>query len=156
ALTGAIRARNRRRELLGTLCRWRESASPPLGTAVERALRASEVGDPGPFDGALARWMCEGCGAFSGPRLLLAGSAPPDERLHAAVERAGGCVVDEVGDHSLDRLGLPIGMAPDPLGALARHYHGLDYGPRSFTDRAAQLVRRAAKSRANGVLVWLI
>jgi len=158
ALTGAIRARNRRRELLGTLCRWRESASPPLGTAVERALRASELGDPGPFDGALARWMCEGCGAFSGPRLLLAGSAPPDERLHAAVERAGGCVVDEFGDRSAHRLGEPISLtgAADPIERLASHYHGLCQSPRAFFDRAVKIGEQARAVSADAVVLWLI
>jgi len=158
ALPDAIAGRNRRRALLQGLCLWRQGASPPLGTAVERVLRASELGDAAPFDEALSRWMHERLPTRSGPRLLLAGSAPPDERLHAAVERAGGCVVDEFGDHSAHRLGEPIpsSATADPIERLANHYHTLCQGPRAFFDRAAAIGEQALRVRADGVVLWLI
>ncbi|MGH8217949.1 MAG: 2-hydroxyacyl-CoA dehydratase [Steroidobacteraceae bacterium] len=157
-LPDALAARNRRRELLQGLCRWRDGACPPLGTAVERVLRASELGDAEPFDETLSRWMREPVAARFGPRLFLAGSAPPDERLHAAIERAGGCVADEFGDHSAHRLGEPIPLkgAADPIERLASHYHALRQGPRAFFDRAAAIGEQARRVRADGVVLWLI
>jgi benzoyl-CoA reductase/2-hydroxyglutaryl-CoA dehydratase subunit BcrC/BadD/HgdB len=157
ALPDAIATRNRRRELLHELGLWRQSASPPLGTAVERVLRASDLDDSARFDEALSRWMREPRAVRSGARLLLAGSTPPDERLHAEVERAGGCVVAEFGDHSVHRLGEPIpsGKA-DPLERLARHYHALRQSPRAFFDRAAEIAEQARRGRAAGVVLWLI
>lgn len=158
ALPDAIAARNRRRERLRDLCRRREGTSPPLGSAVERVLRASDLDDSGTFDEALARWMREPLPVRSGPRLLLAGSTPPDERLHATIEDAGGCVVDEFGDHSAHRLGEPISAneAADPLERLASHYHALRQSPRAFFDRAAEIAEQARRSTADGVVLWLI
>ena len=92
----------------------------------------------------------------SGPRLILAGSTPPDAQLHEAVERAGGTIVAEWGDHALDRLGSPVALDADPIKALARHYHALPYGSRSFADRAAGLLQQVRLCRADGVVFWLI
>ena len=158
ALPGAMAERNRRRELLEDLSRWREEGAPPPGTAVERVLRASDLDDPDCFDQALSRWMRSPLAPHSGPRLLLAGSAPPDERLQAAIERAGGCVVDEFGDHSAHRLGQPVVLdgTVDALERLALHYHALPHGPRAFFDRAAQIAEQAQRVRADGVVLWLI
>lgn len=158
ALPDAIAARNRRRELLRELCRRRESDAPPLGTVVERVLRASELDDPGLFDETLSRWIRKPFARHTGPRLLLAGSTPPDERLHAVIEREGGCVVDEFGDHSARRLGEPIELhgADEPLERLASHYHALRQSPRAFFDRGAEIAERARRARANGVVLWSI
>ena len=157
ALPQAIAVRNRRRELYRELALCRQGASPPPGTAVERALRASDLDDPARFDEALSRWIRETRAIRTGPRLLLAGSTPPDERLHAEVERAGGCVVGEFGDHSVHQLGEPIPSAEvNPLECLARHYHALRQSPRAFFDRAAGITEQARRGRADGVVLWLI
>lgn len=164
ALPDAIAVRNRRRELLLELSRRREKEAPPPGTAVERLLRSSELDDPEAFDEALSQWMRVPLAPRGGPRLLLAGSPPPDERLHAAVERAGGCVVDECGDHTARRLGEPIRAEAvdsrrhpqNAFESLSRHYQRLPYGPRAFCDRAAAIGERARSARVDGVVLWLI
>jgi hypothetical protein len=89
-------------------------------------------------------------------RIVLAGSAPPDDRLHLAIERAGGCVVAEYGDHAVGRLGGPVVTSGDALQAVAAHYHGLGYGPRMFGDRASELVTVAQSSGAAAVVLWLV
>jgi|GEM_PF-455322 len=166
----AIAARNRRRVLLSDLGRLRETDAPPPGSEVQRLLRASDLGDAEAFDDALVEWLQVPRGRHSGPRIILAGSAPPDERLHEAVERAGGCIIDELGEHSTRRLGDPIvleqdssdlyddprGIACDPLEALSNHYHALPYGPRAFFDRPSALCERTVRGRADGVVLWLI
>lgn len=193
ALPEAIRVRNRRRRLLRELEQLRATDRPPCGTDVYRVLRASDLLTAEPrdagvaaFDEALADWIHnsatqpphpsphESPHEFPrGPRLLLAGSVPPDERLHAAVERGGGCVVGEVGSHSPARLGDPVPLDPtalDPTGldparldparhpidALSDHHHALCFGPRVFGDRAQAIRDDALRVRADGVVLWLI
>jgi hypothetical protein len=89
-------------------------------------------------------------------RLLLAGSVPPDERLHRAVERAGGCIVAETHVHALGRLGLPL-AAPEGAAALhvAKQLIAAATGPRAFLDRADWIVRQARDARAAAVILWL-
>ena len=109
-----------------------------------------------PVDAALEDWLQSAAAHGTGPRVMLAGSAPPDERLHAAVAAAGACVVDEFGEHSIRSLGNPIGTDTEPMAAIAQHYQTLDFGPRSFADKAAQLRSGARRTRADGVVLWLI
>lgn len=164
SLPEAIASRNRRRELLRDLVQWRASDAPPRGTAVERLLRAADLGDPDAFDRELSGWMRAPRAHHAGPRLLLAGSAPPDERLHARIERAEGCVVDESGDHSARRLGDPIspGAAESAdstmssIERLSNHYHALRHGSRALVDRAAAIDEQLRQSRVDGVVIWLI
>src|SRR5690606_4611018 len=98
------------------------------------------------------------------PRVLRAGSTPPDERLHEAAEPARARIGSEA--HALPRAGL--GPAVDAAGARARHYERADHGrararhlraasiaPRAFFDRGAWIVGRARAARAAGVVVWL-
>lgn len=89
-------------------------------------------------------------------RVLLAGSAPPDERLHAMVEAAGAVVVAEAHVRSLTRLGAVIGEeAGGRMPAIAQQLTACSVGPRSFIDRAAWLVESARSARAQAVVSWL-
>src|ERR1700722_7859919 len=107
ALPQAIALRNRRRELSAAAAAARfNDAAGHRGSVMDRIFRAADFCDAEVFDTQLAAWMVK-AGEPNGqpqapngrPRLLLAGSAPPDERLHLAVEAAGGNVVAELGDH---------------------------------------------------------
>jgi benzoyl-CoA reductase/2-hydroxyglutaryl-CoA dehydratase subunit BcrC/BadD/HgdB len=138
ALPDAIERRNRRRRLLEALA---------LSRAMDLAFGLE-------FDTALAAWLERPRSVHTGPRLILAGSVPPDERLHSAVEAAQGRIVDEVGDHSLARFGAPI--AGSTIRSLSDHYHALPCGSRGFEDRPDRLVARAAACGAHGVILWLI
>jgi hypothetical protein len=92
------------------------------------------------------------------PRLLLAGSVPPDERLHRAVELAGSCIVAETHVHAVDRLGMPLAAADadaDAAHHVARQLIATATGPRAFLDRAAWIVRQAREARAAAVILWL-
>lgn len=155
-LQTVIAARDRRRALLARLDLLRRSDHPPPGSDCERLLRLADGAPPERLDDALAPWLDGQFHEHRGPRVLLAGTTPPDGRLHAAVERAGGCIVAEIDDAGSDRLGPMIGESSDAMAAVAHHYHSLQYGPRSFGDRAAHLVRRAVDCRADGVVFWLI
>jgi hypothetical protein len=181
ALPDAIERRNRRRRLLETLTLLRESQAAPSGPEVERLSRAMDLAFGLEFDTAFSAWLERPRAVHTGPRLILAGSVPPDERLHSAVETAQGRIVDEVGDHSLARFGAPIAGAaanaaagaaagtrldagaPEAtyvrettLRSISDHYHALPCGSRGFEDRPDRLLERAAACRAHGVILWLI
>jgi hypothetical protein len=89
-------------------------------------------------------------------RVLLAGSTPPDERLHRAVEAGGASVIAEAHAHALDRLGPPVPESSDaPHLAIARQLRSCSVGSRAFLDRARWVVDRATASRAAAVVLWL-
>lgn len=171
ALPDAIEKRNRRRRLLEMLGLLRESQAAPPGPEVERLSRAMDLAFSLEFDTAFEAWLERPRSVHTGTRLILAGSVPPDERLHSAVETAQGRIVDEVGDHALARFGAPIagatanaaGRAGDAtyrrettIRSISDHYHALPCGSRGFEDRPDRLLERAVACRAHGVILWLI
>jgi len=155
-LPRCIGERNRRRQLLFQLQQRREQSPAPAGSFIERLARASDCCAAQEFDAALAHWLEQPTRGEPGPRLILAGSAPPDDRLHRAVERAGGNIVAELGDHALGRLGAAIEGGSDPIAALSLHYHAQRHGPRAFGDATTDLLEAARIMRADGVIFWLL
>ena len=155
-LPQCIRGRNRRRELLLQLQQRRGQSAAPAGSFIERLARASDCCAAHEFDSALTHWLEQPTRAASGPRLILAGSTPPDDRLHRAVERAGGNIIAELGDHALGRLGATIEGGSDPIAALSLHYHALRNGPRAFGDATAALLEAVRITHADGVIFWLL
>jgi len=155
-LLDAIQLRNRRRELLLQLQSLREGRSPPSGVQSERIDRAADRYHALEFDQALSQWLERPGPSHAGPRIVLSGSAPPDGRLHEAVEQVGGVIVAEAGTHALERFGSPIVAGADPIRALAQHYHELPFGSRTFSDRTSGLLERVEASHADGVILWLI
>jgi hypothetical protein len=92
----------------------------------------------------------------AGLRVLLAGSVPPDDRLHRAVEAGGACVIAELHAHSLGRLGAPIPAADEPLArTLARALMQASIGPRAVLDGARRVVEQTAAAGAAAVVIWL-
>jgi hypothetical protein len=146
ALRAGIVATDRRRLHLAGLAANR--AGP--GSRYERIARASLFAPLDRLDPGSPQADPDG------PRFLLAGSAPPDDRLHRAIEAAGGNVVAEYYDRALDRLGAPLGADGDPFAALAARAHQARLGPRSFVDRGRALVESAKAARADAVLLWLV
>lgn len=155
-LQAAIDARDRRRALFARLDLLRRGDHPPPGADCEQLLRLADTVPPDGLDAGLGAWLGGAFREHTGPRILLAGTSPPDGRLHAAVAQAGGCIVGEIDDLGTDRLGPVIGQSSDPMAALAYQYHSLCQGPRGFCDRARRLVDRAVACRAHGVVCWLI
>jgi hypothetical protein len=90
------------------------------------------------------------------PRVLLAGSMPPDERLHRAAERGGASIIDELHWAGPGRFGAPCDDTDEaPAMRVASQLHRCASGPRAFVDRAAQVVSRAQQARAAAVIIWL-
>jgi hypothetical protein len=129
-----------------------EQARTVAGPRYERLARAAVWSDP-------TLWIDEirlPEVSDRAPRLLLAGSVPPDERLHLAVESAGACVIAETHPLALGRLGPEFALNGEPPErSLARQLRAAAIGPRAFLDRAARIVDRARAVRAEAVVIWL-
>ena len=143
-IEGANRLRRRFAEL--------EQARSGDGPFFERLARAALWTDPRQWIGLLE--MPDESPAAA--RVLLAGSAPPDGRLHEAVEAAGASVVGEAHVFAMPRYGpeLHVGQQ-EPTRSLATHGRAASIAPRAFLDRAAWITERAVAVRATAVVIWL-
>ncbi len=126
------------------------------GSVMDRIFRSADLCDADEFDGAFGEWLSNLDSAPVGRRLLLAGSSPPDERLHQAVEAGGGNVVSEADAHASRSVSSPLIAADGSLDAIADHYYALQASTRAFVDRAAALKNLAESVAASGVIIWLI
>lgn len=145
---GIARANALRRRLTGL-----ERARTASGPVYERLGRAALWTDP--------RTWIDGLQIPEAPqaatRILLAGSMPPDSRLHEAVETAGARVVAEAHALALGRLGAEVdAMHVQPVRSLAVHLCATSVAPRAFLDRATWIVERARSARATAVVLWLM
>jgi benzoyl-CoA reductase/2-hydroxyglutaryl-CoA dehydratase subunit BcrC/BadD/HgdB len=156
ALPGAIRQRNRRRELFLKAMQMRRIHGGIRGSVMDRIFRSADLCDADEFDRDFGGWLSHADPAESRRRLLLIGSSPPDERLHLAVEEGGGNVVSEGDAYASRSVSLPLIPAVGSLDAIADHYHALPVSTRAFVDRAAAINNLAEGVAADGVIIWLI
>lgn len=86
---------------------------------------------------------------------LIAGTPPPDRRLHGMVERAGWIAAGEtLGDAWADP-GPPVEEGTgDPFAALARQLHARRADVRAFFDRAQALEAQADECGALAAVLW--
>ena len=88
---------------------------------------------------------------------LLAGTAPPDGRLHEAVRSAGFAPVGRTLLEDWSDLGDPVGQGTgDPIAALGRQVHARRGGARSFADPAALLAAAIEGCSPEAVVLWRI
>lgn len=147
ALAGAIERANVLRHKLQLVQQERTGQ----GDYYERLARSALWSDA-------SAWLDDIAAAQQTPahRVLLAGSTPPDDRLHRTVELAGASVIAEAHAHALDRLGPPItGSIDTPPLAIARQLRRCSVSSRAFVDRAGWVVARATAARAAAVILWL-
>jgi len=89
------------------------------------------------------------------PVALLAGSAPPDRRLHRMVEASGWGVAGETLLDAWQRLGPPVDEASgDPFAALARQLHACTQGARAFIDHEAKMLADVRAAGARAAILW--
>ena len=93
----------------------------------------------------------------SGPVCLLAGSPPPDRRLHDAIVAAGFVPAGATLAEQWTELGAPVQAGTgDPAGAIGRQLHAQPEGARSFADRGKILAAAAMASGCDAVVIWQI
>jgi hypothetical protein len=142
-------------------------AKVPRGSSVERtsdSLRrlAARLG----VDAAGLALAIDACNAErsqpaepgrTGPSCLLAGTPPPDDRLHEVAKRAGFTAVGPTLVETWTQLGTIVEIDDgDAMAALARQVHADPAGPRSFADAGAALLEAITESGAQAVVLWQI
>lgn len=149
ALRGGVARADALRRQLNQLQQQRAAG----GVFFERLARALLWSDPTKWIDAVKIPAAKAEGAR---RVLLAGSVPPDERLHHAVDGTDSCIVAESHVHALGRLGLPLAVAESSAAHhVARQLVATATGPRAFLDRAQWIVKQARDARAAAVILWL-
>jgi hypothetical protein len=152
ALPDAVRRVARRESLIADL-RARCQADEPLSGAVAWRIRqAAGAAWCEDFDAATQRWLASAPALHRQRRVVLAGAAPPDDSLHAAIEGAGGSVVVEL-NHSFSPLPTD-GIAS--LDALADQFHAQLTPVLAMREDADWLAHSAREARADAVVCWLI
>jgi hypothetical protein len=148
ALMTGIQRANALRAVFATL----EGSRRDAGPLYEKLGRASLFTDIRPL---LAAHALPESGAGR-RRVLLAGSLPPRDLLHHAVEAAGASVIAELHELSPARLGSPVDATmADPCEAIARQRRAAPLGPRSFEAAGLRLLQVARDVRAEAVVLWL-
>lgn len=158
-LEPAIERANRRRAAFATLAA-RAAAGAYGPRFVARALRAALYAAPAEFDAALAAELASGAAVGTaptrqGPAIVLAGSVPPDERLHAAIEAAGGRLAAEATLMGAGRHGPAIVAGSDPVESVTRAYHAGVPSLRDF-DGWVEGALSGAAAPPDGVVLWLV
>ena len=87
---------------------------------------------------------------------LLAGTPPPDSRLHDAATHAGFTLIGPTLAETWTKLGAVVEVDREPFSALARQVHSDPAGPRSFADAGAALHHAIAECGAEAVVLWQI
>jgi hypothetical protein len=142
----------RRERLLDRVRARRTDAAPLAGSIAWRVQQASGYDWRAEFDDAAERWI-ETAPSLSGPRrILLAGDLPPDERLHLAVEAAGGSIVAEL----VESCGPARVAHANPLVTIADYFQQRRSVAVSMRMNPSWLVDSARAVRADAVVAWLI
>lgn len=137
----------------------RASSVAHMGKAIRRLTERLGI-----YDDALERGIVatnalrlaalQVCG--DAPLCLLAGTPPPDARIHAMIEAAGWRAAGPTLAQSWQNPGdlrVEEGSG-DPCAAIARQLHEAAQGSRAFRDHADALSAQARQVRASAVLLW--
>ena len=140
------------RELVGL----RIADSAIAGSFAMRAWRSLQLNWTEAFEKQVRESIASAARATYSARLLLAGSTPPDERFHVAIERAGCNVVDEFFDeapcHGATRW-LASGSTTE---AIADAYRSARSTAAMWLQSPDVVVDRARNAGASGVVLWLV
>jgi hypothetical protein len=122
-----------------------------LGSFYERLVRASLYADPREL---LRGWQPDPAESSRGT-VILAGSSPPDDRIHRLVEQAGWNIVEELYDRRLTRLGAEVDpVAADLPRAIADRWLAQHFTARDFYDPTAELLEGIERTQARAAILW--
>ena len=112
-------------------------------TALERGIAATNLARRAP------------AGTPRPPVCLLAGSAPPDRRLHDVIDAQGWSASGETLHEQWQRLGAAVEQASgDAAVAIGRQLHAERRGPRAPSDPASELAAEAHRAGARAAVLW--
>jgi benzoyl-CoA reductase/2-hydroxyglutaryl-CoA dehydratase subunit BcrC/BadD/HgdB len=143
-----------RAALLDELAKLRASDEVPSGMLAHRILRAARTDWAEDFDHSLQQWLAAPVTTQPQQRLLLIGSVPGDDRLHAAIETDGAIVVGEINAASVAIASTS--SLPSAVEAVADRCYRQTSAARSLLQSPANIVQTAQALRADGVIVWML
>ena len=89
-------------------------------------------------------------------RVVLTGSAPPDDRMHITVEASGWTIGADTHQRSLLRHGPPLECLPEnALNAVAKRLNSSAYALRSFSSQTSRMMAEASRIEASAVVLWV-
>jgi len=153
-LDAAIERVCARERLLGALAELRLADDVPLGTVAYRIVRGARADWSEEFDGSLREWLDRPATVVPRKRVLLVGSVPSDQHIHAAIEANGAVVVGEINDVST--VAIAAQRTGSPMEIIARRCYEQTNAIGTLLQSPAEIVEAAQSMRADGVLVWML
>jgi len=127
-----------------------------LGSLAHRIARASEFDWRMDFDNALRTWLASAQSTLAAPRIVLAGSPPPDDRLHRFVEDAGGTIVGELTEMTAPHVAESVVADHDDLKQLALRYYRIATPAQRMLKTKMWVADEVQARGAHGAILWLI
>lgn len=134
----------------------RVTANAIAGSDVVQAWRALQLDWTEQFEHTVREWSVVAQRQTFNTRFIFAGSTPPDDRLHRAVEAGGGNVVDEFFDGSLAQCIARWNGASPTVESIADNYRAARSTDTAWLESPTLLLERARAVGAHGVVLWLI
>jgi benzoyl-CoA reductase/2-hydroxyglutaryl-CoA dehydratase subunit BcrC/BadD/HgdB len=156
-----------REALVSELATLRTADQAPLGAVAHRIVRGARSDWSDEFDRLLQEWLAAPTTVEPRKRVLLVGSAPSDEHVHAAIEVDGVVVVGETNEAS-STASLPLRAAravpsndaltgsSSPVEIIARRCYEQTKAISTLLQSPADIVNVARALRADGVIVWML
>lgn len=149
-LPAATQRVSERAELSMKLAQLRASDAVPPGSLAHRIVRAAALDWSEQFENSLRPWLLAPQTAKPGKRIVLVGSVPTDERLHATVEAADAVVVAEINESP-----PPAASAPT-IDGIARKVYRQTRAAGALLRSPVEILRLARELRSDGVIVWML
>lgn len=153
ALPGAIERVRERFDLLVSAAESTLASQPTRGSFAQGLVRAADRDWSERGDAMLRATQDPSPAPHEAPRLMLIGSAPADERLHEAAERAGANIVATLTEATPRRVDRAT-IQSDAYEQIARRCRAHSWrealqAPHVFADRATAL-------GVSGVILWTV
>jgi hypothetical protein len=142
--------------LTRTLAALRRNEPSLPGSAAMQLWRSLLIDWTAELDAIARNWLASAPRKTPTHRLLLAGSTPPDERLHRAAEAGGANIVYELFDESPELALSRWDTTADSIEALAQVYWSARNAATTLLAYPDILVERARELGASGVILWLV
>jgi benzoyl-CoA reductase/2-hydroxyglutaryl-CoA dehydratase subunit BcrC/BadD/HgdB len=155
-LDAAVARVHERARLMKTIMAHRCATPAVSGAEVVHAWRCMQLDWTEGFEAAVREWSHSIPHTLHGPRIMFAGSAPPDERFHRAIELAGCAIVDELHDEAPAHAMLRWLASRPSIEAVADAYHAALGTAAMLLHSPDVLVERARKVGAEGVVLWFV
>lgn len=155
ALAPAIQKVQLRIALSASLASRTLARPAACGSIVHRALRIARCDWSAEVDDDLRRAVDASPPDPESPRLMLIGSAPPDERMHEAVEERGANIVSNLNVASILSVATPA-TNQDPFELIALRCRGAIRVWRDQIQAPESFCARALELDIAGAILWTI